>query len=344
MPTGISWTDETWNPMRGCQRVSAGCENCYAEQTAGRFMGKGMPYEGLVKITRGGDRRWTGKGRFVPEQLTLPLTWRTSKLVFVDSMSDLFYEKFTNEEIAAVFGIMACAQRHTFQILTKRPERMRDWFAWVAEEAALEHPEVTHLGNDGRIWIYCWQAATKAHPLIAASAWAGEFDQVYPYAEWPMRNVWLGVSVENQETADSRIPWLLETPAALRFLSCEPLLEQIDITEYLDPAAAPCGETTAVIDWVIAGAESGKDKRLCEHAWLASLRDQCAKYGQDYYLKQAVVGTLRQPDGQSSRIRIGKCSKKKPGNVVERPYLDGMMYAEMPAVATGEPAAIRRPR
>ena len=127
--TGISWTDTTWNPVRGCSRVSAGCMNCYAETQAARIVrmgkGKSTAYDGLVKLTAGGEPRWTGVVRLVPEHLADPLRWKKPRRVFVNSMSDLFHESLTNEQIAAVFGVMAAAPQHTFQCLTKRPARMR---------------------------------------------------------------------------------------------------------------------------------------------------------------------------------------------------------------------------
>ena len=131
--TGISWTDATWSPTRGCRRISAGCENCYAERQAMRMSGTGGAYEGLVKLTSGGPR-WTGDGRLVPSMLDQPLRWTKPRRIFVDSMSDLFYEAFSFEDIAAVFGVMAACPQHVFQVLTKRPERARAWFEWVATQ------------------------------------------------------------------------------------------------------------------------------------------------------------------------------------------------------------------
>ena len=130
--TSIEWTDETWNPIRGCSIVSKGCTNCYAMKQAHRFSGRGGPYEGLTTLTNGGPV-WTGKVRLVPELLEAPLHWRKPRRVFVNSMSDLFHESVPDEFIDQVFAVMALASQHTFQILTKRPERMR---AWCAEASA----------------------------------------------------------------------------------------------------------------------------------------------------------------------------------------------------------------
>src|SRR2546427_3772685 len=119
----IEWTDETWNPVRGCSRVSEGCRNCYAESLAARFSGPGQAYEGLVKMTPGGPR-WTGKVELIKERLNLPLHWRESRLIFVDSMSDLFHEHLPEDDIRQVFDVMLRAYWHRFQVLTKRSERM----------------------------------------------------------------------------------------------------------------------------------------------------------------------------------------------------------------------------
>lgn len=222
---GIAWCDETWNPIRGCSRVSEGCRACYAEAFAARFAKPRQPYHGLAEMTPSGPR-WTGKVRLVPEHLADPLKWRKPRRVFVNSMSDLFHEGLKNEEIAAVFGIMAAAPRHTFQVLTKRPERMLEWFCWYDEnrnKRRFRHPELIE------------HAAAIVRPIIgddadiifrAANACAGR-------DSWPLPNVWLGVSVENQKTADERIPLLLQAPAALRWVSFEPALKAVDFSRWI---------------------------------------------------------------------------------------------------------------
>lgn len=191
----IEWTDATWNPVSGCTKVSSGCDNCYAERITERFHGKGSFEE--IKLH--------------PERLDQPLRWKKPRMVFVNSMSDLFHPKIPEDFIAQVFAVMADAQQHIFQILTKRPRRMRGLLAresfwdWVQEDVE-EH-------GSGR--------------ELPAWNMAGEFDFD------GLANVWLGVSVEDQKRADLRIPMLLETPAAVRFLSCEPLLGPVDLDHYL---------------------------------------------------------------------------------------------------------------
>lgn len=221
--TGISWTDATWNPVRGCSRVSKGCENCYAEKIAHRFKGKGQPYEGLTR-----DGRWNGKIKLVPEVLDQPIRWRKPRRIFVNSMSDLFHEGVPFEYIAKVFGVMAYAREHTFQILTKRPERAREFMRWIAS------PDANPVnGEDVCIAQRCLMAAGSVSFETAI------LGAVIPRAGapiermWPLPNVWLGVSAENQETADERIPILLDTPAAIRFVSAEPLLGSIALGQWL---------------------------------------------------------------------------------------------------------------
>lgn len=357
--TGISWTDETWNPTVGCSRVSPGCVNCYAEHAAAmvnRTQGKRSVYLPVLKLVNG-DPRWNGLVKLIPGRLDQPLRWTRARRIFVNSMSDLFHEELTNEQIAAVFGAMAAAPWHTFQILTKRARRMREWFAWV-ERAAREC-------NDGRGMTpaaFCFCHAQKAfvegtgadqgeYPLSSTNACHNGL-----HAAWPLPNVWLGVSVENQDCADDRIPELLETPAAIRFLSCEPLLEEVSLFAFLkgpmrDECLGKLGGSPATpgVDWVIVGCESGAGARPCEVAWLRSMRDECTRAGVAYFLKQATTSANavtmiehRTPlddayIGESPRtgqfiptVAAAAGSKRKPGNVIELPYLDGVQHAAFP--------------
>lgn len=338
--TGISWTDATWNPVRGCSRVSEGCRNCYAERVAARFSLAGMPYHGLADQTRTGSK-WTGKVQLFPDKLSDPLKWRRPRRVFVNSMSDLFHEELTNEQIAAVFGVMAAAPQHTFQILTKRAKRMREWFEWMKGALPLKDQNW-----DPRA-AACWDFTKKVMPgAIESSAWNSEFMDRAHTIPWPLPNVWLGVSVENQEAADERIPELLRAPAAVRFLSCEPLLWPTDLhREWLAPFhdVDPMLRPTPRVAWVIAGCESGPRARPCKVEWLRSLRDQCAAAGVPFFLKQAtgeqrnsiggsrhMVPVARVRDGSFGAIRAGDGSKPKGGGVIELPYLDGVQHRSFP--------------
>lgn len=266
--TAIEWTDATWNPLRGCTRVSAGCQHCYAEKVAARFSGPGQPYEGLIHPrTRG----WNGQIKMLPHLLRQPLSWKKPRRIFVNSMSDLFHGSVPAEFIDAVFAVMAQAPHHTFQVLTKRPDRM---LAYLSEPWRLEN-------------IYAQWCGTSGSP---------------PEAEdWPLPNVWLGVSVENQATADERIPLLLQCPAAVRWLSCEPLLGRVDLCEHLGMwwnQTMGCFEGTGQqinarrfmgqkrVGWLVAGGESGHGARPMHPDWARSLRDQCAAAGVPFFFKQ----------------------------------------------------------
>lgn len=281
--TGIEWTDATWNPILGCSRVSEGCRNCYAEAVAGRFgRGEKTVYSGLTQIVNGRSV-WTGK---IVEtmQLLAPLRWRSPKRVFVNSMSDLFHETVTDEQRDKIFAVMALCPQHTFQVLTKRPERMSKYFA------------------DGR-----WHWIKVASEAIARERRLPIDWQAHRSPEF-LSNVWLGVSVEDQATADARIPLLLQTPAAKRFLSCEPLLGPIKFWWMDEDACAPRGPAVRTsggmtpstpsepsegfddsyvdLDWVIAGGESGPHARPMHPDWARSLREQCVNAGVPFFFKQ----------------------------------------------------------
>lgn len=262
------WTDETWNPVRGCSLVSAGCTHCYAMRQAWRFNGEGQPYEGLTKKAARGPV-WTGEARFIPEQLEKPLRWRKPRRVFVNSMSDLFHPDITNEQIAAVFGVMAASPQHTFQILTKRPERARQWFAWAQR---LDSPGSERAWRVCRVqMLYCVEPPRDGYGPQTRET-------------WPLPNVWLGVSVEDQATADDRIPQLLRLPAAIRFVSAEPLLGPIYFGD--DIYAAMSGESSPPIDWVIVGGEFGPNARLCYVDWVRRIVRACHFSGIAVFVKQ----------------------------------------------------------
>jgi protein gp37 len=261
--TPIQWTDKTWNPIRGCSLVSEGCRNCYAMGVAARFSGPGLAYEGLARRRSNGEPQWTGEVRVIESHMLDPLSWRKPVRVFVNSMSDLFHDSVTDETIERVFAVMALAPRHTFQILTKRPDRM---LAWSLKNS-----------TGGRIFHVAQQIDPKG---VGASS-----------GVWPLPNVWLGVSTENQEAADERIPLLLQTPAAVRFLSCEPLLGPIELkncgtTPYFsDRGCLPDGRGTSV-DWVIVGGESGRHARPCDVEWITDIVAQCDFAGVPVFVKQ----------------------------------------------------------
>jgi protein gp37 len=247
--TSIEWTEATWNPIRGCSRVSEGCRNCYAERTAVRQSGEGGAYKGLVRSTINGPR-WTGEVRFVEEALDLPLRWKAPRRIFVNSMSDLFHENVSVEWMNRIFAVMEASPRHTFQVLTKRARRME---------------------------IYVRQRWLRTRPP----------------------NIQLGVSVEDQPAADERIPLLLQTPAAVRWVSYEPALAAVDFEPYLwrrlpldrvsgralnDAPSAEHG--VRLLDWVVVGGESGPGARPFDLAWARSTIAQCRAAGVPVFVKQ----------------------------------------------------------
>lgn len=303
--TAIGWTDMSWNPVRGCSRVSEGCRHCYAEQQAARIvrMGKGKPtaYDGLVKIdSTGKTGKWTGVVRLVPDHFADPLRWRKPRRIFVNSMSDLFHESLSNEQIAAVFGVMAAAPHHTFQILTKRSKRMREWFAWLRgpseDTFTMQQRGIVAAPNTARALLdAAYEYLGKVRKPELDAAW-----KLFEDDPWPLPNVHLGVSVENQEAADERIPDLIGTPAVVRFLSCEPLLGPVTL-QGDDPPPAMRSRSylrgilgDERINWVILGCESGPGARPAEDAWFHSLAEQCKEAGVPFFNKQMMVdGKLR---------------------------------------------------
>lgn len=303
--SNIEWTDKTWNPVRGCSRVSAGCTNCYAERQAIRHAGPGGAYEGLVR-TVNGHPTWTGKITLVPEKLTEPMRWRKPCRVFVNSMGDLFHDHVPDEFIDQVFAVMALAPQHTFQILTKRPDRMQEYFAPYETEIAMRWGAAAGTLLDGE-WI--WNEGKRFRERIEAfiSAAHGfysddetllENDDALPM---PLPNVSLGVSVEDQATANERIPLLLQTPAAVRFVSYEPALGPVNFGEYIgsecphddsymepDTGATIClrCDEMELLDWLIVGGESGPGARACNVEWIRSAVQQCREAGTRCFVKQ----------------------------------------------------------
>jgi protein gp37 len=279
--TTIEWTDETWNPITGCTKVSQGCKNCYAEGIANRFFAKQYP------PNQDGTQRKFTDVRCHPERLDQPLRWKEPRRVFVNSMSDLFHEDVPEEFIRAVFTVMRNAQRHTFQILTKRAARMLEIVGtWQRNGLLLR----------------------EGHGCI-------------------LPNVWLGVSVEDQEHADERIPLLLQTPAAVRFLSIEPQLGPVDMTDLPVPRdyenlsdaiiqpyrfnALTSADDEHVynvhqkIDWVIVGGESGPGARPFQVEWAKSIVDQCRAAGVACFVKQLGSHVIQDGEHRKKRDRKG---------------------------------------
>lgn len=293
----IEWTDMTWNPVRGCSKVSRGCDHCYAIREAHRFSKAGQPYAGLTKTD---PLNWTGVALEIPRLLYAPLKIRQPKRIFVNSMSDLFHEHVSVDFIAEVFATMSFAGRHTFQILTKRADRMRVVLTSKTFETAFN-------GEVARRWnLELAMGSTTESPRL------------------PLANVWLGVSAEDQETADARIFELWETPAAVRFVSLEPLLSPVDLFYWsqktvLQPYQAMgsrFGEVLTkyrqktMLDWVIVGGESGPHARPMHPAWVTAIRDQCLHRNIPFFFKQWGEWTVHDSSPIDAEIRpYGNCDE-----------------------------------
>lgn len=281
--SAIEWTDASWNPVVGCSIVSPGCTNCYAMGEAARQVRcaagtkRDTHYAGTTKIVNG-KPVWTGKVALAPDHiLTLPLRWKRGRKVFVNSMGDLFHENVPDEWIDKVFAVMALSPQHTFQVLTKRAERMQTYFT------------APHPATNVNAWhARACEAIDALYPERTASSVRGK---VTLATGRPLPNVWLGVSTERQQEADERIPLLLQTPAAVRFISAEPLLGPVDIDcPSIDWMEYPEGNGIVgdklKIDWVIIGGESGPGARPMHPDWVRSLRDQCAAANVPLFFKQ----------------------------------------------------------
>lgn len=297
--TKIEWTDATWNPITGCSVVSPGCTNCYAMGLAGTRLHKIASRKGLTKKVNG-KHVWTGEVRFNQQWLTQPLQWSKPRMIFVCAHGDLFAEGVKDEWLDQIFAVMALAPQHAFQVLTKRPERMREY---------LQKMEDCYHGNSS-LFADRWGVAAAD---VAASPCAASAIEDRPF---PLPNVWLGVSVEDQRRADERIPILLDTPAALRWISAEPLLGPLNLRQinmpdegagpywidslsadimgwFSDEAATKPMQSDPLafselpaLDWVVAGGESGQNARPMHPTHPKSLRDQCAAAGVPFLFKQ----------------------------------------------------------
>lgn len=275
--TSIEWTDVSWPVVNGCRRISPGCGGsrgvggCYAERLAATRLRHTGKYKGLAVFGQAGPH-WTGETRLWAPELSMPLRLKKPSRIFVADMGDLFYEKVSDETIAAVYAVMALAPRHTFQVLTKRSERARAWYA--------------NLEKYDNPFTYLWELAEDGGAL----GLKGFFEASPPCdMRWPLPNVWLGVSCEDQKWADERVPDLLATPAAVRWVSYEPALGPVDFSPWLPPGyLASSGGQYSIdgLDWIVCGGESGPGARSFDQAWMRAVRDQCAAAGTAFFAKQ----------------------------------------------------------
>ena len=279
----IEWCDRTWNPVTGCTKISPGCANCYAERISKRLAGRcGYPEDDPFTVT------------FHPERLDEPLKWRKPSRVFVCSMSDIFHDKVEPIQLGLILNTIKKCPQHTFMILTKRPEIMKDHFY---------SPMLNHF--------------------------------------FGLKNLWLGVTAENQEQANKRIPVLLQIPAAVRFVSVEPMLSPVDISlwfvsGYMEP---PHDD---VLNLVICGGESGPGARPLHPDWARSLRDQCQGAGVPFLFKQwgewlpqkEWLEQETNPDAERNWVRVDGRRMYRVGKKSAGRLLDGRTWDEYPEVST----------
>ena len=358
MSTKIEWAEETWNPITGCTPISEGCANCYAKRMSNRLKGRcGYDADNPFKVT------------LHPGRLSEPLKWRKPRMIFVCSMGDLFHEDVPDELIDRIFAVMASCGEHTFLLLTKRPQRMREYMQRVTTggpQAAssytenLMHFHKQHIDN----YTAGWTPPPPPEPevrFIYSSAIKQEsvekerdsifFNRTCHWRKWPLSNVWLGVTAENQTRADERIPVLLQIPAAKRFVSIEPMLGPVDLQLVNMPDGDDLGVSlynhgcAAGIDWVICGGETGPGSRPMNPDWVRSLRDQCQTAGTPFFFKSwgdwsesykndvkvdyvANDGTLKIDDPKLDVIPVYRVGKKHSGRL-----LDGREWNEYPGVS-----------
>jgi len=262
----IEWTDKTWNPITGCTKISSGCEHCYAITMSNRVAGiKSSPaskhYQGTVRKMAKGGLNWTGRINMIEERILDPFSWKKPTMVFVNSMSDLFHEDVTWSFLDKLFAVMIASDRHTFQILTKRADHMAEYCISRAEKP-----------------YRIIDAAEKINPkgMAIHLKVAGYLDAMKKRSyKWIPPNIWMGVSTENQQMANLRIPLLKMVPAEVRWLSCEPMLGHIDLAGKLEG-----------LHWVVTGGESGPKARPAHPDWISDIRDQCTIAGTPFFFKQ----------------------------------------------------------
>ena len=296
----IEWTQHTWSPVTGCTKISEGCQNCYAEGMARRFGG-----DDAFRVT------------LHPNKLDVPLNRKKSTTYFVCSMADLFHDEVPFEFIDAIFTTMALTPQHTYQVLTKRPERMREYFK-TFNRPKLEKIAQLMLVRNLEFGSYSsihWESKNK-NPRLN---------------NFPLENVWIGVTAESQKEANYRIPILLSIPAALRFVSIEPMLEEVNLLSgELGDTLCHCEGCLNCakdeperwqaqrIDWVICGGESGQKARPLNPLWVKSLQEQCLHANVPFFFKQWGEFTCK----NGEMVRVGK---KEAGYLI-----DGKECREMP--------------
>ena len=351
----IEWTDATWNVITGCSVVSPGCTNCYAMKLAGTRLQHHPSRQGLTTMSKAGPV-WNGQVRFNADWLDQPLRWTKPRMIFVCAHGDLFHEGVTDDQLDRIFAVMALTPQHTYQVLTKRSARMRAYLHGVKPDNSLRHGPGLAQTIQGHALEYL------KHGRFSPNGFGPHYQTDYVnhagrLRPLPLANVWLGVSAEDQARADERIPDLLSTPAAVRWVSAEPLLGPIDMisdlggTQWIGGQRG-CGGThqgdgspgcpryphhhhdarcKRGIDWVVAGGESGPGARPMHPDWARQLRDQCAAGDVPFFFKQ--WGAYL-PGGQM--MADGRLWSTEGGDVLHAAktlsgrYLDGQLHDGTP--------------
>lgn len=342
--TKIEWSDATWNIITGCSVVSPGCTNCYAMRLAGSRLQHHPSRAGLTRESKAGPV-WTGEVRFNIEWLTQPMDWKRPRLIFVAAHGDIGHHGVTDAMLDQIWAVMALSPQHSFQILTKRPNRLREY---------LTAPDVEDRIN-------------AMMNILAPAHWHNR--EVEDYGGLPLRNVWLGTSAEDQVRLNERLPLLLRTPAAVHYLSAEPLLGPLylrNVRDFYDtrpdrrfdalhpdlyvPAEGAHGPILKRLDWVIAGGESGPGARPMHPDWVRPIYGDCAATGVAFLFKQwgAWVPLDRVgdawPDNAPSMIRLRRDGSRgedgwpmqRVGKKAAGRHLDGVLHDGMPARAGAE--------
>lgn len=284
--SNIEWTEATWNPVTGCTRVNADCDHCYAVPMTHRLGEMGQSkYVGLTVLNPKGDRHFNGTVKCHEDAIGIPLGWRKPRRVFVNSMGDLFHKSVPDAFIRRVFAVMSLCGQHTFQVLTKRPDRMAAFFANEENNLSACQAEYTVGDTD-------WRTPTGKSRIRDSRAINGTRKGLGDGNYWPLPNVWLGTSCGHQ-AADAMAQHLLKCPAKVRFLSCEPLWGPVDLSGCMTPARKIMGlggpyvaGPDSGVHWVVVGGESGPGARPCDVAWIRSIVTQCKAAGVPCFVKQ----------------------------------------------------------
>lgn len=293
--TNIEWADSTWNCLRGCTHVSAGCDHCYAAGFSYRFSGEGQAFAGLAAKDDAGEVRFTGKIMLVESMLRRPLTWKEPRRIFVNSLSDVFHAGVPIGYIDRMFAVMLASGRHTYQILTKRPQRAANY---------LNDPL-----TPSRVFGHAQQMMANSKGV----------DNLF--GDWPLRNAWIGTSVEDSRVAH-RIDALRKCPAVVRFLSCEPLLGPLPDLDL------------SGIHWVIAGGESGPQARPMHPDWARGLRDRCLDTGTAFFFKQnGEYVSVSEAAGPGAHYTFPDgATVRRTGKKLAGRTLDGVEWSQFPTV------------